>query len=96
MYEKQIQNHRYYIKSIAECIQFLSVNELGFCITYDEDLKTNLVYFKIVLNFLLKNAKLKEIVSTIAENAKYTSPNIQNEIIELMSTIVIEKIINNI
>ena len=43
-----------------------------------------------------KNAKLKEIVSAIAENAKYTSPKIQNEIIELMSTIVIEKIINNI
>ena len=27
---KQIQNDKYFIKSIAECIEFLAVNELGF------------------------------------------------------------------
>ena len=48
------------------------------------------------MNFQLKNATLKEIVSTIAENAKCTRSLIQNEIIELMSTIVIVKITNYI
>ena len=51
MYEKQIQNNRYYIKSIAECIQFLAVNELGFRGTYDEDLEKESGLFQNLFEF---------------------------------------------
>ena len=67
MYEKQIQNNRYYIKSFAECIQFLAVNELGFGGTYDKDLKKESRLFQNLYEVSIKtDAKLKKIVSTIA------------------------------
>lgn len=39
----------------------------------------------------VKDPKLTKITKTIPQNARYTSPQIQNKVIELMSNIVTEK-----
>ena len=70
LYEKQIQNNRYYIKSIAVVIQFLAFNELGFRGTFDEDLEKESGLFQNLFEFSIKNIKLKEIISSFSENAK--------------------------
>lgn len=51
LHEKQIENNRYYIKSIAEVIQFLAVNELGFRESYDEDFENESGLFRNLFEF---------------------------------------------
>ncbi|XP_056637700.1 uncharacterized protein LOC130445837 [Diorhabda sublineata] len=70
-----LQKYRYYVKSIAEIIQFLTVN-------------------KLALRGKLK--KLAECLPHIPQNAKYTSPDIQNEIIAILAEMVREQVVGDL
>ena len=45
---------------------------------------------------LMKDTKLAEIQKRISQNAKYTSPNIQNDIINEMASMVTENVSNEV
>lgn len=74
-----LERHRYYIKSIAEVIQFLAVNELAFRGAYDiEEHHENGLFRSLFEYTLVKDSKLAECVKYIPANATYLSPEIQN------------------
>lgn len=97
VYEEQLKKNRYYVKSIAEMIQFLAIHELPLRGTYDieEHEEDSLLkhFFEFTLN---KDDVLKEYFKTIPKNATYLSPDIQNDIIKLLSECVREKIAEDI
>ena len=101
----QVEKNRYYIKSIAEVVQFLAVNELSFrgdkeyaeesndC---DRDsiggLFVRLFEFAMQKDACLHGIakSMHSIAKSMPKNAKYTSPDIQNEVINIMARMVQE------
>ena len=90
--QTHIEKNRYYVKSIGEAIQFLTVNELALrghqCGSGDEEG----LFIKLFDYTFQKDAKLAEIAKSIPEYAKYTSNLIQNEIIETLAKMVLNEI----
>ena len=94
---QQLERNRYYIKSIVEVMQFLIVNELSIRGHYDATKSSESGLFLKLFDYTLKrDQKLATIASTIPANAKYTSPDIQNEIIDLMHDMVIQQLTREI
>lgn len=94
---QQIEKNRYYIKSMAGVVKFLAVNELplrGDCETCDseEDCIAAGLFAKLFKYTLEKDKYLADITSGIPQNAKYTSKTIQNEVIEILASMVLKKI----
>lgn len=97
---EQLVKNRYYIKSVAEAVQFLAINELSFrgdheCVDENDTKSSGGLFVKLFEYTLLKDVKLREIASSVPKNAKYTSPEIQNEIIGTMATMVQKKIVRD-
>ena len=103
---EQLVRNRYYIKRIAEVVQFLAVNELGFrgdsIATNDEledavsDDQNENGMFGHLFEFTMKNdSHLRTVANAMPKNAKYTSPEIQNEVIQLLASMVKEKIVTD-
>jgi hypothetical protein len=92
----QIEKNRYYLQSIFDVIRFLAVNELAFRGSSENEESTySTGKFLSLLSYTVeKDDKLKEIAKTIPDYAKYTSPEMQNMIIEDMAAIVKQKIVN--
>lgn len=93
----QIEKNRYYIESIFDVIKFLVINEVPFRGTNDNDDKITYSRgkFQALLAYTIeKDQKLKDIAKTIPENAKYTSPEIQNNIIHDMASISRDRILS--
>lgn len=90
----QIEKNQYYLMSIFDVIKFLVVNELSFRgSSEDADCQYSMGKFVSLLAYTIdKDPKLKQFVSTIPDFAKYTSPEIQNMVIDDMASIVKEKI----
>ena len=94
---KQLEKNRYYVKAIAEVVKFLATNELGFRGTQETADGENRGLFLNLLEYTIsKDAVLRSIVPTIPANAKYTSPEIQNEIIDIMVQMVLEDIVSEV
>ncbi|KAH0816091.1 hypothetical protein GEV33_006700 [Tenebrio molitor] len=92
-----LEKHRYYIKSIAEIIQFLAINELALRGAYEAEEHAERSLFSNLFKFTLKkDTLLSECAQHIPKNANYTSPAIQNEIIEILSDIVRESVVADI
>ncbi|XP_050527956.1 uncharacterized protein LOC126898050 [Daktulosphaira vitifoliae] len=92
--DKTLEKHRYYLKSIFEVVQFLVINELSFRGSYDIDEKAERGLFIKLFEFALKKDRfLAECNETIPNNGKYTSPEIQNEIIQIMAESVRESVV---
>ena len=90
---KVIENNRYYIRSIAEVIQFLALNELSLCRDCDKTEGKEMGHFVNLFEYtLMKDTKLAEIQKCMPQNAKYTSPNIQNDMINEMASMVTENV----
>lgn len=88
-----LEKYRYYIKSIIEVIQFLAVNELAFRGNYELDEEKEKGLFQSLFEYTIKKDPiLKEAIVHIPQNAKYRSPEIQNQIIQAMSETVRESI----
>jgi Domain of unknown function (DUF4371) len=93
--DRQLERNRYYVKSVAGVIQFLAEKELALRDDWDGETETGL--FQSLFQYTLrKDTQLQAIVATIPINAKYTSPDIQNEIITIMADMVIQEIITEI
>ena len=70
---KVLEKNRYYVCNLAEVVQFLPLNELTFRSEHDKSTLTEMY-------ILAKDGKLSEIHKTTPDNAKYTSPEIENVI----------------
>lgn len=96
----QIERNRYYIKSMAEVVQFLAVNELAFrgnkeCGNDNAESHENVggLFNKLFEFAMSKDDKLRKISLTMPQNAKYMSPLIQNEVIDLLAKMVQDAIV---
>jgi len=81
-------------------LRFLEVNQLplrgdecGFEKLLDDNPGLFLSLFECTL---AKDPELTKIVPTIPENARYVSPEIQNEMIAIMSSVVTEEIVKEV
>ena len=102
--EGQIEKNKYYLCSIFDVIKFLAMNEMAFRgnnetmgeLQKPDDFLLGGKFQQLLLFTAEKDQKLKAAMMTIPENAKYTSPEIQNEIIEIMAESVQEQIVQEI
>lgn len=97
-----IARNRYYIKNIAETVVFLALNELGFRgdnenvdKVPEDHCNDNIggLFLRLFEFAMKKDDKLRQIAQTMPQNAKYTSPEIQNEVIDCLRDMVQQKIV---
>lgn len=98
---EQIEKNRYYVKHIAETVRFLALNGLVFrgseghgpIAQVEEDvLSPDGLFINLFLHKTESAEKLHAIVQTIPSNASYTSPGIQNEVIVILGSMIVEHI----
>lgn len=97
---EQLGRNRVYVSAIVDIVQFIAVNDLplqGSLDAVDSMGEKSGGLFLALLEYTLKKDKefAKEF-STIPRNATYTSHDIQNQVISLMSEIVTEHIVKEI
>ncbi|XP_065318848.1 GATA zinc finger domain-containing protein 4-like [Gordionus sp. m RMFG-2023] len=91
----QINRNQYYIKSIFDLMLFLSIQELPFRgtgstnitdATKDENIIYSSEIFIAMFSYTIqKDPELNKIMKFIPQNAQFTSPQIQNEVISIMT-----------
>lgn len=92
-----LEKRRYYMKAIIEVIVFLVQNELALRGSWDSDEYSETGLFTNLFEFSMRNdEKLAQCQAVMPRNALYTSPNIQNEIIEIMVDLVRQQIVDEI
>ncbi|KAJ8043543.1 Zinc finger MYM-type protein 1 [Holothuria leucospilota] len=92
-----IDRNRYYLSRIIDVIKFLAVNELPFRGDKEEVGTLNSgMFLKLVEYSFGMDKKFKEISDTLPQNAKYTSPSFQNEMISILASQVHENIVQKI
>ena len=103
--EQQVQKNRYYVKSVVGVLQFLCQNELPMrghdASSYDSvwdssDEEPSGLFLKLFQYTLSKDIKLRDIAKSIPQNATYTSAMFQNEVVDLMASMVREAIVANV
>ena len=88
-----LERRRYYVRSIAEIVQFLAVNELTFRGDYDLQNQEEKGLFINLFNLhASKDSKLAAIAKEIPQNANLKSPDIQNDIINVPALMVSEMV----
>jgi len=100
----QLEKNRYYVMSIFDIIQFLVMNEMSFRgdkeseaeISDPTDRMSQGKFLNLFAYTAKKDEKLRSILPSIPENAKYTSPDIQNDIIAIMADMVLKQIVADI
>ena len=97
VYADQLQRSRYYMSTIIDITKFLAINKLSFrgsqekCGTHYSGM-----FLQMMQYTLKKDIKLNEIAKNVPKNAKYTSPEFQNELIEILASIVRRNILEKI
>ena len=92
-----LERRRYYVHSIAEIVQFLAVNELAFRGDYDLQNQEKKGLFINLFNFTAsKDSKLAAIAEKIPQNANFKSPDIQNDIINKLVSMVLEMVARDV
>jgi hypothetical protein len=108
--DEQLQRNRYYVQSVMDVVFFLASNELSFrgdkdsvnlsalCQQVDSSTKEEPcgLFIKLFQYTVTKDEKLRSILRTIPENASYTSPQFQNEVIGLLANLVRECVVNDL
>jgi hypothetical protein len=109
--DEQLQRNRYYVQSVMDVIFFLASNELSFrgdhesgalstlCQQLDSNAGTEEpcgLFIKLFQYTVTKDEKLRNICRTIPENASYTSPQFQNEVIGHLADLVRECVVNEL
>lgn len=96
----QLKKNRYYMSAIIDVIEFLVVNQLplrGKMEAFDDMEEGGSGLFLLLFDYTIKkDRELAEVVKTIPRNATYTSHEVQNEIIGIMSSVVTEAIVGEI
>lgn len=81
-----LEKRQYYVSSIIDVIKFLVENELSFRGNWEKEMKEESGKFMNLLKLLMKrDEKLKASELSMPDHVKYTSPDIQNELIEIMA-----------
>lgn len=92
-----LEMRRYYVKSIIGVIQFVVENELSLRGNWDAVSSTENGTFMNLFKYTLeKDEKLKACHAIIPDYAKYTSPEIQNELIEILAHCVRQAIVADV
>ncbi|KAK7603344.1 hypothetical protein V9T40_003346 [Parthenolecanium corni] len=92
-----LSKHRYYVRSVFEVIQFLAAHELPFRGDYVKEDHSETGLFRALFEYTLKkDQELQNCLKCIPENAKYLSPEIQNEIIEIMASCIRSEVAKDI
>lgn len=95
----QLQQNRYYVSAIID-VEFLAVNQLPFRDDHDAFSSMNEhgcgLFLSLFEFSLRKDEELARIAKNIPHNARYTSHDIQNELIEVMSALVREHIVEEV
>jgi len=92
----QLDKNRYYLSCIVDIIKFLSTNELPLrgdqescgAVLDTDSVSSAGLFIKLFEYTLRKDDKLRDVIKSIPKNAKYTSPDIQNETISLLAKMV--------
>ncbi|KRZ65602.1 Zinc finger MYM-type protein 1 [Trichinella papuae] len=97
--ENQLLKNRYYVTVIFDVIKFLASNEHSFRgddESYSVDSSETCPSFGLFLRLfeftLAKDTHLQKVIKYIPKVVTYKSPEIQNEVLEIMATTVCEKI----
>ena len=91
------ERRRYYVRSIAEIVQFLAVNEFAFRGDYDLQNQEEIILFLNLFNFTAsKDSKLAAIAKEIPQKANFKSPDIQNDIINELASMVWEMVARDV
>ena len=95
--EDVLSKHRYYVTSVFEIIQFLVVNELPLRGDYNKEDHSETGLFIALFEYALKkDSELQNCMKLVPQNVKYNSPEIQNEIIDILASCVKTEISNDI
>ena len=97
--DEALERNRYYVSSIIQVVQFLIVglHELVSRGNWDKIQHVDTGLFTSLFEYTLKkDAKLKAVYDTIPQNAKYTSWKIQNEVIEIMKSVVAANVVEDV
>ncbi|ROL48867.1 Zinc finger MYM-type protein 1 [Anabarilius grahami] len=96
----QLGRNRYYLSALFDVVGFLAENQLPFrgsCDAFDDMAEDGSGLFLSLLNYTVKkDPTLSEIIKHIPRNARYTSPDLQNELISIMSNVVTDAIVQEI
>lgn len=96
LHSAEVEKNRYYLKCIFDCMRFLVGEEADQSPAMDEAHHSVGLFVSLFKRDVSQNQRLKEIVSGLKKNALYTSPDVQNEIIAIMSNAVAEEVVNKI
>ncbi|KAK0144461.1 Zinc finger MYM-type protein 1 [Merluccius polli] len=98
--EGQLARNRYYIGAIIDMLQFLAINRLplrGSVEAFNSQGDASCGLFLSLFEYSVrKDPELEKILQTIPQNARYTSHDIQNELIKIMSDILTEEIVHEV
>ena len=90
---EQIKKNWHYIMSIIEVLLLCSKQEIAFRGHDESDISLNKGNFKEILSLVASHDPVvEERLSHGPQNAKYTSPTIQNNILSIMATLVRRRI----
>ena len=94
-YLNQVEKNRYYLKTIAEVVLLCATDELPLR-GHDEYHGKSKGVFLDIINFTAKHdTKFAERLSTMPKNATYLSPEMQNEILEVLAGMVVKGIVDD-
>ena len=88
-----VEGNRHYIKSIAEIILLCAHEEMALCGHDESSDSLSSGKFCALLNLVARHDPVvKSHLDELPNNAKYTSPDIQNDLLSVMGSIVLERI----
>lgn len=90
-----LRKRRQYVTAMIEIVRFLAANELSFRGDRKEDREDGL-FNRFFEFFVMKNPELEACHAIMPQNAKYSSPEFQNEVIDMLATEVRKRISSDV
>jgi len=100
-----LEKNRYYMASIIDVVQFLCLNELAFrgdgksglnTLYDDDENEPSGLFLRLFEYTLKKDEKLRTIYKSIPKNASYTSARFQNELIEILKSVIVKTMVDDV
>lgn len=99
---KMVPEHRTLVKTVFDAVKYLAVNDQLFRgdsinVDFQSDFFGGRLYLNTYSDIVLKkDNELEKIAKKTSQNAKYTSPSIQNEIIDVIHSVFKQKIADKV
>ena len=92
-----LEKRQYYVKALIRVVKFLAANELPFRGDWDKNTSSESGLFTKLLEYTMQtDEKLKSCLDVVPNNAMYTSPDVQNELIAIMTELVRKQIVEEV